>query len=87
VIMRELEATDDRFEVCKQEKNRAPIYEHRATIWLRIWDMLSRKKLCSDWPESDYDFRTLQSESKVNEEIVLRFSTSEYDFGVAEIFL
>jgi len=79
VIMHELEATNDTFDVaskgeivlrfyCKFEtfclvKNRAPIYEHRATIW-----------------------QTLQLGSDFNEAIVLRFTRSEYDFSVSEIF-
>jgi len=48
VIMHELEATNDRFDVCQQRTNRAPIYEHRATIWRWFWDNLLRKKSCSD---------------------------------------
>ena len=42
-------------------KNRASIYEHRATIW-----------------------QTLQLGYEFNEAIVLRFTASEYDFGVYE---
>ena len=52
-----------KFETFCLVKNRAPIYENRATIWL-----------------------TPQLESDFNEAIVLRFTTSEFDFSVSEIF-
>jgi len=49
-----------KFETFCLVKNRAPIYENRATIW-----------------------QTLQLDFEFNEAIVLRFTTSEYDFRVS----
>jgi len=53
--MHELEATNDKFWCCKQRRNCALIYEHQAMILLQVWDILSRKKSCSDLWASSYD--------------------------------
>jgi len=53
--MHELEAPNDTFDDCKQRRNHVPIYEHQATILLQVWDILSRKKSCSDGTKSGYD--------------------------------
>jgi hypothetical protein len=59
VFWHKFEAEKGLFWNSEDEGNRTPIWLHRATIWMMIWDMLSRKKSEYDFMQSGYDLTTL----------------------------
>jgi len=82
--MHELEATNDTFDVCKQRRNRAPFMSIRLRFYCKFETFCLVKNRAPMVPNRAMIWQTFQLESEFNEAIVLRFTTSEYDFGISE---
>jgi len=86
VILHEIEASNDIFDVGKQRRNRAPIYSIRLQIHSKFETFCLVKNRAPMEPNRATILQMLQLGYEFNDAIVLRFTASEYDFNVSENF-
>ena len=86
MILDEIEASNDTFDVGKQRRNCAPIYSTGLRFSSKFKTFCLVKKRAPMEPNRATIWQTLQLGYEFNEAIVLRFTASEYDFSVSENF-
>lgn len=86
MILHEIEASNDTFDVGKQRRNRASIYIIGLRFYSKFETFCLVKNRAPLEPNRATIWQTLQPGYDFNEAIVLRFTASEYDFGVSENF-
>jgi len=86
VILDEIEASNDTFDVGKQRRNCAPIYSTGLRFYSKFKTFCLVKNRAPMEPNRATIWQTLQLGYEFNEAIVLRFTASEYDFSVSENF-
>jgi len=86
VILHEIEASNDTFDVGKQRRNRAPIYNIGLRFYNKFETFCLVKNRAPMEPNRATIWQTLQLGYEFNEAIVLRFTASEYNFSVSENF-
>jgi len=86
VILHEIKASNNTFDVDKQRRNRAPIYIFGLRFYSKFETFCLVKNRAPMEPNWVTIWQTLQLGYEFNEAIVLRFTASDYDFSVSENF-
>ena len=86
VILHEIEASNDTFDVGKQRRNHTPIYSTGLRFYSKFETFCFVKNRAPMERNRATIWQTLQLGYEFNEAIVLRFTTSKYDFSVFENF-
>jgi hypothetical protein len=86
VILHELEATNDTYDVGKQRRNRAPIYSIGLQFCCYFETFCLVKNRAPMEQNRATIWQTLQLRFEFNEAIMLRFTASEYNFSVSVNF-
>ena len=86
VILHEIEASNDTFDVGKLRRNRASIYSIGLQFYSKFETFCLVKNRAPMEPNRATIWQTLQLRYEFNEAIVLWFTASEYNFSVFENF-